>query len=166
MFFQKILLVPFLVFGILVFLSVSAPAADVKPIEIYVSGVRYHSVVAYHKEKREQVRLAKMDDALRAISVLKPDLDIEKQEPLLEDVISPPAPVELPPGLSIAGIEPSMTDLVETFDIPQATVAPQQVFSAFELQDFWMEDIKNEEGPLLLIADSDKVRLMRLQKKP
>ncbi len=146
--------------------SLSAVAEDVKPVEIYVSGVRYHSVVVYHKEKREQARLVKMDDALAAASVLKLDPDIEKTELRVEDVIVPPAPVEIPPGLSIAGIEPSMTDLVETFNTPQATVVPQQVFSAFELQDFWLQDIKNEEGPLLLIADRGKVRLMRLQKKP
>jgi hypothetical protein len=166
MFFQKILLVPFLVFGMPVLLSVSACAADARPIEIYVSGVRYHSVVAYHKEKRELLRLSKMDEALALTSALRPDPDIERTEPRVEDVIVPPAPVELPPGLSIAGIEPSMNDLVETFNTTEPAVVPKQVFSAFELQDFWLEDVKNEEGPLLLIADSDKVRLMRLQKKP
>lgn len=65
----------------------------------------------------------------------------------------------------IAGVEPSVSDLIENFYENREEQHIRDVYSAFELQDFWLEDLKNETGPILLIAKEGNVRLMRLERK-
>lgn len=135
------------------------------PVEIYAAGVRYDSVIAYHRQKserRDEARIKKMDALLEDVAFQAE----EKKKEHGSDAVLVPLPVSIPPGMRIAGIEPSMTELVESFDTTEPAVVSKDVFSAFELQDCWLEDLKNENGPLLLIADTEKVRLMRLEKKP
>lgn len=63
---------------------------------------------------------------------------------------------------SIAGIEPSMGDLLDHFTLMD-TAKP--VDSALELQNLWLHDLKDETGPILLIAQQGKIRLMRLKRQ-
>ncbi len=65
----------------------------------------------------------------------------------------------------IVGVEPSIGDLLDNFKETMDVEKIKDVYSAFELQDFWLEDLKNESGPVLLIAEEGRVRLMRLQRK-
>lgn len=139
-------------------------AMEAVPVEIYVKGVRYASVLAYHQHKREELKRLKAENTL-PLDVM-PTPDVKKIESGAEHIAALQQSVKVPPQMRIAGIEPSMTDLVEMFDISKADSNSKEVFSSFELQDFWMEAIKNESGPLLLMADKNKVRLMRLEKKP
>ncbi len=146
--------------------KVDAGAGAPADIEVYMAGKKFASIGQYEKKKEQAAAAsaAAFDPQFGKTLTISPDGTVITSHTTID--VGKTITIEPQKGTGrVAGVEPSFSQVSKDFDSGAAKngASLTPVASAAEFEEKLRDKLRGHQGPVLLISDKTRVRVMELE---